>query len=517
MLVSAPVSLLPPLVGATLPPPTADGLSDDEQRLVAGLASKLTVQATYIGLRYLYYDGEQAIRNLGISVPDVLAGVRQVVDWPRVCVDRLVERASEIDGFRLPNSTEVDTELYEHWQANDLDSEFPLVQQDSLVGGRGYMIVGSPDVPGDSPLVTVESPLNLTMVWDPRRRMVTSAYQSYEVEGVYRAVLYLPDVTISMSRDQQSQWVVDKRDQHNFHEVPVVRFANRPRSADREGRSQITAAIMNTTDSACRSLLGMEVAREAYSIPHIWLLGGRESDFVDSQGNRKTALSMAMTALNAIERDEEGQLPQMWQAHAFDPSVFTKIINEHAQLMASYTGFPPSYFGETTTANPASADAIRVGNDGVDRGGKRVQLQATASLRKVGQLTWRFAHDGAELPVEMRRLAVDWVDASTRTPAATGDWIQKQIAEGSIPATSDVTLKANGWNAVQRARLAQDRANDPAQFIITALANTLVAKLARSDNAIANDLQQGGVITAALQDAINAEVARQQAAQQQGA
>jgi hypothetical protein len=48
--------------------------------------------------------------------------------------------------------------------------------------------------------MTVESPLNLSMTWDPRTRRTTAAFQSYEVEGVYRAVLYLPDETIYMSR-----------------------------------------------------------------------------------------------------------------------------------------------------------------------------------------------------------------------------------------------------------------------------------------------------------------------------
>jgi hypothetical protein len=493
--VTAPVSLLPSLTGSVLPPANPLGLSDDEQRLVAGLSNKMAVQAVYARQRYLYYDGDQIVQNLGISVPAVLAGVRQVVDWPRVAVDRLVERASEIDGFRLPDSTEVDSELQEHWKANDLDSEFPLVQQDSLVGGSGYMIVGSPDQDGDSPIVTVESPLNLALVWDPRRRMVTAAYQSYEVEGMYRAALYLPDVTISMSRDQSSEWVVDDRDEHRFGEVPVVRFPNRSRSSDRDGRSQITRAIMTQTDSACRSLLGMEIAREVYSIPRLAILGAAESDFVDASGNRKSAIDMAMTKVLALERDEDGQLPTIQQLTAFDPSVFTKIIDEGAQLMSSFTGFPAAYFGQTSTANPASADAIRVAENGVDRAGKRVQQQASAPLRKVGQLTWRFANGGAEVPAEMRRLAVDWVDAATPTPAATSDAISKQIASGAIPATSDVTLGALGWDALQRTRLAQDRNLDVAAQLEAEVTSSMAARQARAGNAIANDLEAAAAPT----------------------
>jgi hypothetical protein len=80
-----------------------------------------------------------------------LSGVRTVVDWPRICVDPLVERAV-VDGFRLPGQTDTDTELWEFWQSNNMDSEFPLTVQDALTFGRGYVIVGRGD---DGPLITV--------------------------------------------------------------------------------------------------------------------------------------------------------------------------------------------------------------------------------------------------------------------------------------------------------------------------------------------------------------------------
>lgn len=487
---TVPISLLPPLTGSVLPPPTPQGLSDDEQRLITGLSTKLNVQSVYVRLRYLYYDGEQAIRNIGISIPAVLAGVRQVVDWPRICVDRLVERASTIDGFRLPGATEVDPDLQAMWAANDLDAELPLLQQDSLAGGRGYMVIGSPDDGSDVPVATVESPLNLSLAWDARKRAVIAAYQSYEVDGVYKAALYLPDQTVSMSRDETSTWVVDDRDLHGFGEVPVVRFPNRSRSSDREGRSQITPAVMSTTDSACRALLGMEIAREVYSIPHLAILGAKESDFIDAVGNSKSALDMAMTKLLAFERDEEGQLPTLQQLKAFDPSVFTKIIDEHAQLMSSYTGFPPSYFGQTSTANPASADAIRVAENGIERGGTRVQQQSTAPLRHAGQLLWRFANRGQQLTDQLRSLSVDWVDTATRTPSATSDAVSKQVSVGSVPPRSDVTLQTLGYNALQRARLKQDA--DQAEQLEAELTSSMAARQARAANAIANDLAAAG-------------------------
>jgi isochorismate hydrolase len=102
---------------------------------------------------------------------------------------------------------------------------------------------------------------------------------------------------------------------------------------------------------------------------------------------------------------------------------------------------------------------------------------------------WRFAHDGAELPDEMRKLGVDWVDAATPTPAATTDATVKQVQAGIIPATSDVTLAKLNYSAAQRARLEQDRKLDQAAQLESELTASLAARQARSGNAIANDLE----------------------------
>jgi hypothetical protein len=486
--VTAPgVSLLPAQIGASLPAPSLpDGLSDDEQRLVTGLSTKLAMLSVGMLERIAYYEGTQRLANLGMSVPQQLANVRTVVDWPRVCIDPLIPRAV-VDGFRLPGSTDIDSELQEHFQANDLDAEAPLTWLDSLICGRGYMIVGSADRPGGSPLVTVESPLNLAMNWDPRTRKPTAAYQAYEAEGVYRAVLYLPDVTIAMSRDSSGSggWKVDDRDEHGFGAVPVVRFPNRQRSSDREGRSEITPAIMATTDSACRTLLGMEIAREVYSVPRIALLGASESDFQDSSGNQKRAIDMVMTKILALERDEEGNLPQLQQLTAFDPSVFTRIVDEHAQLMASYTGYPPSYFGQTSTANPASAEAIRVAEAGLIRRAQQCQNQWSGPLEDVMRLVWRFANDGAEVPDEMWRMETDWEDPATPLLASLTDAMQKQAMMGAVPPASDVVLKKLGWSAVERDRLAIDRKTDAGAQFLAELSQSLQAKEARVDGSVA--------------------------------
>src|SRR5690606_31924949 len=75
-------------------------------------------------------------------------------------------------------------------------------------------------------------------------------------------VLYLPDQTVMAVPSPSGGWEVVDRDIHNLGVVPVVRMANRQRTADRVGRSEITPEVMSITDAACRRLMGMEVAAE---------------------------------------------------------------------------------------------------------------------------------------------------------------------------------------------------------------------------------------------------------------
>jgi hypothetical protein len=89
----------------------------------------------------------------------------------------------------------------------------------------------------------------------------------------------------------------------------------------------------------------------------------------------------------------------------------------------------------------------------------------------------------------MKRLETEWSEVSTPTPSATADAIFKQIQAGAVPPRSDVTLSKLGYTAAERARLAQDTLADPGEAILAEVANSLLAKEARANKAIAEDLQ----------------------------
>lgn len=491
----SPLFMAPTAAIPTLP---SIGLSDVEATTANWLGMRLFEQRPYLELRGLYYDGMQKMQDLGISIPPSLVGLRTVVGWPRIGIDALDNRCV-VEGFRFPGASDVDEDLQGIWQANKMDGESRLTHLDTLVYGRAYNIVG----PGDEstagqPLITSESPLNMIATYDARMRRVSAALQMYldtdftsDMYGQEVAALYLPDRTIFMARQSPTgnptavKWEIVQRDDHGLGRVPVVRMANRQRLSNRSGTSEISAAWMNTTDSACRTMLGMEVGREFFSAPRRYALGVAEEAFQKPDGTAVSAWDTYLHKVWMLERDEDGNLPTIGEFKASDPSVHTKLMDEYAQIMAGNMGVPPHFLGIYTQGNPASADAIRSGYEELTSRALRKHVAFADDWEETMCLAL-LIRDGS-LPDNAYLLETDWRDPAPQTLAGTSDAVTKQIAAGAVPATSDVTLKRLGYSAVERARLEQDRAVDQGQSMLMEIAHSLEAKALRTEKLVNSD------------------------------
>jgi hypothetical protein len=487
----APIATFPALPDLTL--------SDEEQGVANWLAMRLFEQRAYIELRWLYYDAMQKMQDLGISIPVTLNRIRPALGWSQIGVDALVNRCV-VEGFRLPGATDVDDDLMGIWQANNLDGESPMTHLEAFVSGRAYNIVGPGDDSTDGePLITSESPMNMAVRYDARQRRVTAAVQIYydgdygsDMYGSEVAAIYLPNQTVHLARQSFTgnptnvQWEVTDRDDHGLGFAPVVRMANRSRLANRDGLSEISGSWMSTTDSACRTLLGMEVSRELFAAPRRYVLGSSTDSFTNADGTQSTKLQAYMDMLWILERDDEGNAPTVGEFRGSDPSTFTKVYDTYKEQMAVHMGVPPSMMGIHADGNPASADAIRAGYE-------ELTQRARAKQQILGeaweQTMWLalMVRDG-EVVEGARRIETDWRDPAPQTPAGTSDAITKQITSGAVPATSDVTLKRLGYSAVERARLAQDRDEDQGASFLQEIAHSLTAKAARVDKSLAGDV-----------------------------
>jgi hypothetical protein len=452
-------------------------LSDDELALISMLRADMLRDRWSLQLRDSYFNGEQLVRDLGISIPPQLKGLHTVIGWPRVGVESLEERL-DLEAFRWADGSD-SSELAEIAEANDLFDESSLAHLDSLVYGREYLAVGSGDcgTPDCPPLITVESPLDMTLLWDARIRMGTAALRECRADSYLESgpeermiVLYLPDQTITALPSESGGWEIIDRDIHNLGVVPVVRMANRQRTADRVGRSEITPEVMSITDAACRRLMGMEVAAEFFGAPQRYILGAAESAFQDAEGNAKSAWETYIGRVLALERDEDGNVPAVGQFAAHDPTAMTRIIDLYARIMSAQFGLPPHMLGYTTD-NPASADAIRSTEAKlVKRSERRIRRYGAAWQQAMRLALW--VRDG-EPPDKTRRIETVWRNPATPTVAAQADATVKLVQAGILPADSDVTLEMAGLTEGQRQRVRADRQRAAGRAGSTALMDRL--------------------------------------------
>lgn len=450
------------------------GLSEDEQQTIGQLRAQYHRNIAAMQLSDLYYRGEQVIKNLRIAVPRELEGhLRTLVGWAAMAVDPYVERLNA-DTFRRVDATDGDEYLMAMMEANSFASEQSLAYTDALSMGPSYWVIGSPEERGDAPVLTVESPLNCSVLWDLRGLTPRAMMQEYWSEdNRRRGALLVPRKTVHLAQDDGGKWVVVDRDEHDFDFLPVVRMANRARTNNRSGSSEITPALQSIIDEACRTLLALAVARELYSVPQKAILGASEDAFKKSDGSTASVMETYITKVLGLERDETGALPELHQFQAYDPSVFTKILDWFASSASGIVAATPQDLGLYTQGNPASAEAGLIADDRRNRRAKRMQRQFQGPLIDVAKMMVRFDNKG-RLPAEYERLAVDWTPVEMQAPGLLSDAVTKEIAAGAVPATSDVTLKRLGYDAVDRRRLEQDRVADDARNMARALAQGLL-------------------------------------------
>lgn len=442
-------------------------LTSDELGLIQGLVKKLEDHHASNEVKEHFYEGKQRLKDLNISVPPALKLVNSVVGWAGTAVDVLEERL-DFEGFIGADNLG----LNEIYRANELDLESSLGHKDALIYGTGFVFVGKGREGEPDPLITIESPKKATALYDMRTRRIAAAMLMNGKGEDAQGSLYLPDATIYFQRYKNS-WLEISRDDHKLGRVPVAPLINNPRSGDPYGRSEISRAVRSYTESAMRTLLGAEVAREFYSAPQRYVLGASEDIFQDQDGNPLNPWSVIQGRMMGVPyNEEENVMPQVGQFSANSPAPYFDQIRAYAQLFAAETAIPASYLGFQTD-NPSSADAIRQMEARLVKRAERRQKQFGRTWSEVAKLAL-LVRDGS-IPAEAQNLRPIWRDASTPTRAAAADEAVKLIQAGVLLPDSEITYNRIGLTESDKTVLKAEKAATQAQTLLENLATAAQA------------------------------------------
>ena len=432
-------------------------LSPDETRMINLLKNRIEARSATDHRLDLYYEGVQRLEHIGLAVPPELRRFETVVNWPRTYVDALRQRIQK-KALILPGSEVADPGLEEGWEANNLDSESLLMTLDAFVYGRSFVAIGTNEEDAEHPLITVESPREMAVAFNPRTRRLDAVLRLYggtnDEPDPDQATLYLPDVTIWLAKGNNGRWAEVLRDNHMLGRVPIRAYLNRRRTGRWFGVSEM-ADVISLTDAAARSLTNLQIAGETHSVPQKWVLGMSKGDFVDKDGTPIPAWQSYFTAIWANQNKEA----KVGQFTASSLSNFHDTVNHYAQLAAGVTGLPMRYYGQNS-ANPPSGDGIRADESRLIKNAEMKCTELGDFWGGVAAFYLRF-RDGDW--VDGSRIKVEWHDPGTPTVAARADATVKLYQSKIV--SREGAWDELGWSEARKireqSRFDAEVSNDP--------------------------------------------------------
>lgn len=344
-------------------------------------------------IRERYYDGKNALKDLGIAIPPSLTNIETVVGWPQKAVDALSVR-SRFDGYSGSD------DLNDLIDQNNFFSSYKQAVQSELIQSPAFVTVTRGGA-GDPPVVlSALSSANAAALWDYRLKRIRCGLVVSDVDDYGRPdayLLYADDAIVAISRHDQSMWLCDEIMPQPMGRPQIEPLVYRP-SLDRPfGRSRISRAVMSITDSAVRTALRSEIASEFFTSPQKYLLGadpdlfsgGTETD--EAEDGTKTERP-AMTKweayignILALTKDSDGAVPTVGQFPAASMQPHTDYMRSLAARFSGETSIPISSLG-VTSDNPSSAEAIYAAKEDLIIEAEDLNELNGRALRNVGMM-----------------------------------------------------------------------------------------------------------------------------------
>lgn len=427
--------------------------------------------------RSVYYDGEAALKDFGISIPPALTGVQAALGWSAKGVHAVTDR-SQFEGFVSPSGVEDPLAISGILDANRFGVEFKAASVSSAVHGVSFLTVSRGDVASGEPAVLVlpASAEQSAGIWDARRRRLTGflTVRGSHSGGPEFATFYTDDLVYSLSRLSNGDWVwTSSPNVLGF--VSVAPLVHKYELRRPLGHSRITKASMYYSDAALRTILRSEVSSEFYSAVEYWLFGADVSKFA---GNDRWAAVMGRVKVMDVEQGDDK--PELHRFNGASPEPHIAQMRMWANLFADDQDLEVKF---ADSANASSAEAIFAAKESLItttrdanslwRGGAEQAIQWAVMLR-----------DGLREPSEeLRSLRAQFTDPAIVSPSARADAFSKLAANVAGFGESRVGLEYAGLSQEQITRFLAERRTSRVGSLVESLRGA--GQVARSDASVA--------------------------------
>ena len=218
---------------------------------------------------------------------------------------------------------------------------------------------------------------NATGIIDPVTHMLIEGYAVLERDEMHNALTeayFNADVTQIYRAGKPAESYTNPTDYALL--VPVI---NRPGITRPFGRSRISRACMELTNSAIRTLRRSEVSAEFYSFPQKYLLG------LDPDTQMPDKWQATISSFLRFDKDEDGDHPVLGQFQQQSMTPYNEQLKTIASMFAGETGLTLDDLG-FSTANPSTPDAIRASHETLRLIARKTQRDISVGLLNAGYL-----------------------------------------------------------------------------------------------------------------------------------
>lgn len=426
--------------------------------------------------RSVYYDGEQALKDFGISLPPQMSGVGAALGWTAKGVHAVTDR-SRFEGFVDATGSDDPFGLEQILWENRFSVELPAAQVSSAVHGCSFITVTSGDVQAGEPevLVLPRAAEMSAAKWDKRRRALAgfmSVTATHEGEAT-EMVVYTPERVHLVRKGTYGGWVAVSQ-RNPLGVVPVAPLVHKYELMRPLGHSRVTRASMYSVDAAMRTIVRAEVSAEFYSAPEYWLFGADVSQF---QGSDRWSAVMGRIKALEFNPDDGDPVPQLHRFNGASPQPHTDQLRLWANLFADDQDLEVKF---ADSSNPSSADAIFAAKETLittTRDANTLWAHGAVQAMQFAVML----RDGLDaVPAEMRSLRASYTDPAIVSPTARADAYSKIAASDPQFATSRVGRQYAGLSLEQITQLeAETRRAGVRSLVARAVQDEVVADQAQ--------------------------------------
>jgi hypothetical protein len=453
------------------------------------LLARLELRAQSMRRWERYYSGDQPLDFFDSAVRDKFGGRFRhfTSNYVALVVDAFAERL-EVTGFRFADP-QADDDLWDLWQANDLDGSSSQAHTEALIKGGSFALVEPPQ--GDGvPRITVEQPQDTIVESDPRDRRKRLAGLKRWLDGAGRlnVYVYLPteiwgyrsttawpipwemrfdDTTGQLASDSwptggfelipDIEWPISNR----LGQVPLVPILNRPRMHADIGRSEVEP-ITSNQDLVNYYRAMSVIAARFLAMPQRWALN-LDLEVDPKTGQKIQPFKGGVADLWVVEpmaaddprasletaQTEFGQFP------AADLSGYLASSDAEVMALASIAGFPYYYLvgGGKGQIAPPSGESIKASEARLTKKIRALHI----SFGEGWEETMRVALVAMGDPrANVRTAETRWAPPEIVNDAARTDSVVKQHAEELID--DELALDVLGYSPQQVRQLKERQA-----------------------------------------------------------